>query len=479
MQPKKLGLAKAALPILIMSLILVVGAWASDQRRVREDGTDEKVTVTVLYNFGGQMDDPLYPQRFIAQGRDGNLYATTPYGGALNDGTVYKMTPSGQLTVLYDLVSYNGSTGLMLGTDGNFYGTAVYGGADRYGSVFRITSGGQMEPLYDFTGQDFDDYPDAPPVEGRDGDFYGTTLGGFNGDGGEVYKMTPSGVETSLFRFDRTDGANPADPLIQGTDGNFYGTTNTGGASGRCEQYGCGTVFRVTPDGGFRLLHSFNVKDLDGYYPDAPVVAAADGSLYGTVPNGGRLGGGIIFKITPSGEYTILHNFKYGNGADLDTGLVQAADGYLYGATGAGGKWNKGTIYKISLTGKFSTMYSFDGTVGLGPTSLMQGTDGKFYGTAIEGGTYNYGTVFSVDLGLEAFASLVSTSGKVGKLVEILGQGFTGTTKVSFNGTSAQFNVVSDTYLTARVPAKATSGFVTVVTPGGKLRSNKRFQVME
>jgi uncharacterized repeat protein (TIGR03803 family) len=434
--------------------------------------------VTVLYSFGETSTAPQYPQGVIAQGRDGNLYSTTPYGGSTDDGTVYKITPAGELTVLYELTTCRGASGLTLGTDGSFYGTSTCDG-NGYGSAFRVTPDGKLTTLYDFSGQNYDAYPFAPPIQASDGNFYGTTDGDFVGNGGTVYRMTPSGRETTLFTFDRTDGAGPGDPLIQATDGNFYGTTQQGGASGRCEQYGCGTVFKVTPKGTEAVLHSFNVQNFDCYYPVAPVVEGGDGNLYGTVPYGGPNGYGCVFRISRAGKYAILHSFNLTDG--LNPGpLLLATDGNFYGTTGGGGQSDAGTIYKITPRGKFSVIYSFNGTDGLAPDcALVQHTNGKLYGVTLEGGTYNYGTFFSVDLGLGPFVSLVSASGKVGKLVEVLGQELTGTTGVSFNGASATFKVVSDTYMTATVPKGATTGFVTVATPGGKLKSNKKFRVTQ
>jgi uncharacterized repeat protein (TIGR03803 family) len=474
MQKKFRSQMTVVLAVLTMALALMPGAWAASNKEAGEAG---KMTVTVLYNFGENSQDPQYPQGFIAQGRDGSLYSTTPYGGTTNDGTVYKIAPTGELTVLYELATCRGSSGLTLGTDGNFYGTSTCDG-NGYGSVFGVTPDGKLKTLYDFTGQDFDAYPHAPPVQASDGNFYGTTLGSFVGNGGEVYKMTPSGHKTRLFTFDRTDGANPGDPLIQATDGNFYGTTNTGGASGRCEQYGCGTVFKLTPKGIETILHSFNVQNFDAYYPVAPVIEGSDGELYGTAPRGGPKGHGVVFKISRTGKYAIIHSFDGVDGETPQTGLVLATDGNFYGTTEGGGTSDVGVIFRISPGGRYSVVYSLDDTTGAYPSAaLLQHTNGKLYGFAGEGGTYNYGTFFSVDLGLGPFAELVSSSGQVGKSIGILGQGFTGTTGVSFDGTSAAFKILSDTYMTATVPQGATSGFVSVITPNGTLKSNKQFLV--
>jgi uncharacterized repeat protein (TIGR03803 family) len=482
MQAKKFVLLKTIFLILLATLAFIAPAWASDPGRVREDSTDTKVTVTVLYNFGGKDGDLIYPAGpIVAQGRDGRLYGTTEYGGTYNDGVVFAITPGGDATVLYQVDTNDGSNGLTLGTDGNLYGTTVYGGiGGGYGTVFTVTPTGELTALYDFSGDDYDAYPDAPPIEAADGNFYGTTLGGFNGDGGEVYKMTPSGDEAPLFKFDRTDGANPGDPLIQATDGSFYGTTQSGGASGRCEQYGCGTVFKLTPKGALTVLHSFNVQNFDCYYPAAPLIEGDDGELYGTVPRGGPKGYGCVFRISRTGKYKILHSFSITDGETPQTALVQATDGNFYGTTEGGGKSNVGTVFKITRSGTLSVLHSFDTTTGAYPSAgLIQHTDGKLYGFAGQGGTYNYGTFYSVDIGLQPFASLVSTSGRIGKSIGILGQGMTGTTSVSFNGTSAKFNVVSDSYLRATVPDGATTGFVTVTTPDGGLKSNKKFRVTQ
>jgi uncharacterized repeat protein (TIGR03803 family) len=289
-----------------MAMVLTVSTSAGAQENA------SKIKLTVLYNFGGKKADPKYPQGFIAQGRDGNLYATTPYGGTFRDGTVYRITPEGNLTVLYDLHKGSGFSGLTLGTDGDFYGATVTGGSggnggQGYGTVFKTTSVGKLTTLYDFSGQNYDAYPHAPPIQARDGNFYGTTAGDFNGNGGTVYKMTPSGAESTLFKFDRTDGAAPADPLIQATDSNFYGTTSSGGKSGACGQYGCGTVFRLTPQGHLTVLHNFGAGD--GFYPADPLIQGTDQNFYGTAQYGGPNALGVVFKITPKGKFCPAPHF--------------------------------------------------------------------------------------------------------------------------------------------------------------------------
>src|SRR5262249_49436099 len=150
------------------------------------------------------------------------------------------------------------------------------------------------------------------------------------------------------------------------------------------------------------------------------------------------------------------------------TGVTLGTDGALYGVTANGGTLNGGVLFKITTAGVFTLLHSFCATTGCADafypeTPLVQHTNGKFYGNTSGnslGGAYFY----SLDAGLAPFAKLVTWQGKVGKTVEILGQGFTGTTSVTFNGITATYTVVSDNYLTAVLPAGATTGFVNVAT---------------
>jgi uncharacterized repeat protein (TIGR03803 family) len=163
--------------------------------------------------------------------------------------------------------------------------------------------------------------------------------------------------------------------------------------------------------------------------------------------------------------------------------LVQATNGILYGATQLRGTGHNGTIFEMTPGGNLTTIYSFcaepncaDGST---PYSTpVQATDGILYGTTFIGGTSNEGTVYSLSAGLDPFVETLPGLSRVDRRVIILGNNLTGSTAVSFNGTAATFTVVSDTEITATVPAGATTGFVTVATPGGTLTSNKKFGVV-
>jgi len=435
-------------------------------------------TYTDLYNFDHLQG--MNPVGLLAQGRDGYLYGTTPRGGInkcfvyqryRSCGLVFRITPSGTQKVFYNFHGADGFNpvgGLTLGTDGNFYGTAEYGGPNSwYGTIFKITKRAILTTLYSWTPNDNSEFPEAAPIEGNDGNFYGTTAGG--GGNSSAYKITPSGTFTTFGLLPGGSGS----PLLQATDGNFYGSLEPG------------TVFKMTPEGILTIVYQFD--GVHGLYPNGPVIQGSDGNFYGTTGAGGSNnectnGCGVAFKLTPQGVITVLHNFgdpNYPNdGTGPSAGLAQATDGNFYGTTYSGGTAYNGVIFQITPDGAYSILYNFDGTHGAYPQStLLQHTNGKIYGLTPLGGTHNKGVVYRLDVGLAPFISLVSTLGKIGKTVEVLGQGFTGTTAVSFNGTAATFTVKSDTYLTAAVPAGATTGFVTVTTPSGTLTSNKPFRV--
>jgi uncharacterized repeat protein (TIGR03803 family) len=461
-------------------------------------------TFTTLLDFN--LSDGALPFAGLVQGRDGNFYGTTLTGGAYGSGTAFRITPGGNLALhsfcpgCAEGESLQG--GMVLGTDGNFYGTTTGGGAyGNYGTVFKVTAKGTLTTVYSFCAQTKckdGTAPTAAPVEGSDGNFYGTTYeGGANGNYGTIYKMTPSGQLTTLYSFCYDsyycpDGSYPNAGLVEGSDGNFYGTTEAGGANN-----GYGTVFKVTPTGTLTTLYSFcsqpNCKD--GWRPYGAVFQATDGNFYGTTIWGGINGDydGTLFKMTPNGQLTTLYSFcsqaKCADGQEPYAGLAQGTDGNFYGTTGVGGANSEGTVFQFTPEGALTTLYSFCSesgcTDGAFPEDvLVQGTDGSFYGTTTNGGgdssncTYGCGAVFKLSTGLGPFVSFVRAAGKVGQTGGILGQGFTGTTAVSLNGTPATFAVVSDTFIKATVPAGATTGYVTVTTPTGTLTSNVPFHVI-
>jgi hypothetical protein len=188
--------------------------------------------------------------------------------------------------------------------------------------------------------------------------------------------------------------------------------------------------------------------------------------------------------MTPAGGFTILHSFSETDAMGLFpvAGLVQATDGKFYGVSGS--NTSSGVVFQITSTGTFTVLFNLTNTAGLYPgqnpqVAMYQNTNGTLYGDTYGGGSGGGGVLYSLGMDLRPFVSFVGPlfKGKVGQTIEILGKGLTGASKVSFHGASATFTVVSDTYLTAVVPAAATTGSVTVAAPGGTLTSNKIFRV--
>jgi uncharacterized repeat protein (TIGR03803 family) len=195
---------------------------------------------------------------------------------------------------------------------------------------------------------------------------------------------------------------------------------------------------------------------------------------------GGAFNTGVLFKLSLGGALTVLHDFLNGShdGFYPYSGMLLASDGNIYGTTTAGGTTGCGTLFRVTPEDVYSTIYNFDCVHGQNPESIpIQHTNGKIYSMTAQGGVAGLGVIYSLDLGLAPFVSLVNNWGTVGRTVQILGQGFTGATDVSFNGIPASFTVRSDTFLGATIPAGATTGFITVTTPSGTLTSNKQFIV--
>jgi len=458
---------KLVLGVLLVAVVCVSCAAATFETLIIFNGS----------NGATPVDTPL------VQGIDGNLYGTTLGGGANGAGTVFKMTPAGVLTTLYSFCSLpncaDGSLpygGLVLASDGNFYGTTSQGGSANgvSGTVFQITPAGNLTTLHSFDGSDGAN-PNAPLIQGTDGELYGLTANGGPANSGTFFKITLGGALTTLFNF---SGTYLNGPLVQASDGNFYGTSEAGGANGY------GIIFELTPSGSFSILHSFD--STDGSSPACGLLQALDGDLYGTTYEGGSdnscpNGCGTVFKITLAGALTTLHNFDSTDGSNPIAALIQATDRNFYGTTYGGGTgvgW--GTVFKITKTGKATTLHSFQGSDGAQPYGpVSQDTSGNLYGTATNGtGPAPDGTVFTISTGLKPFVGFVQSSGKVGQTVGILGQGLLSATNVSFGKIKAAFNIQSDTYLTATVPTGAKSGYVTVTTASASLKSNVPFRVL-
>jgi uncharacterized repeat protein (TIGR03803 family) len=457
----------------VACLVLVLCVMAATPSRAQ--------TFTTLTNFNG--DNGSTPWAPIIQGTDGNFYGVTEYGGAYSGGTVFKITPGGGLTNLYNFSNDAFPFGpLVQATDGNFYGTTTAG--NTWGTVFKITKKGKLTTLHTFNGTD-GSTPYAALIQAANGNLYGTTYNGgasnicpYDYGCGTIFKITKKGQLTTLYSFGGPDGENPFAGLLQATDGNFYGTTSKGGTNGY------GTVFKITSKGALTTLHSFEGND--GESPSAGLIQAADGNFYGTASGGGD-GNGTVFKITAAGTLTALYSFEGTNGIGPDSGLIQATDANFYLTTDFGGIAEPncsfdscGMLFELTPGDTLTALYSFDGTDGANPyAGLLQSTNGSFYGTTLAGGTTGSGTIFSLSTGLGPFVETEPISGRLGAKVIILGTDLTGATSVSFNGIQATFKIVSSSEIKTQVPVGATTGTVEVTTPVGTLKSNVAFRVTQ
>jgi uncharacterized repeat protein (TIGR03803 family) len=400
----------------------------------------------------------------LAQGRDGNLYGIGGMDEALS--FIYRLTPAGKVDVLYNFdtnVIQAPRSALTLGSDGDLYGTTGQG-IDGYGTYFKITPSGELTILHSF-GFGEPIWPYGALLRGRDDNFYGMAAVA-SPVSYIVFRATPSGTVTTVCAF---DPSNSPISLIQGRDGNFYGTASQWNQNG--------IVFKLTPAGSMKVLYNF-----DGVHGSKPGALVQGPSLnyFGAAFSGGTTDGGVLFRITPSGALAVLHNFDRNSPSDGygPSSFILASDGNFYGTTMYGGMLGYGVIFRMSRTGNYLVLHHFNKVNGSQPSTLMQHTSGKMYGTTQAGGTYKEGVAFQFDWALKSFVTLESTSGVVGSSVGILGNGLSGTLAVQFNGVPASFSVEQDGYLTATVPDGASTGYVQVTTQGGTSVSRDIFSVI-
>jgi uncharacterized repeat protein (TIGR03803 family) len=341
----------------------------------------------MLYSFAGPPDGA-YPYGGLVRDGKGNLHGTTAGGGIDSDscrifflegcGTVFAVSEKGVETTPYRFVGPpdDGAipyAGLVRDSTGNLYGTTDYGGGMNKGTVFVLTPSGVETSLYTFcsvSGCPDGAFPEGALFRDGKGDLYSTTNdGGSNCPPtgcGTVFELSSTQKETVLHSFGGTDeGSTPHAALIRGPKGYFYGTTYSGGA------YSLGTVFELAKNSknGWvnTLLYSFGGVTGDGSSPSAPLVLDKEGNFYGTTNSGGKLGYGTVFELSPEPSdgcpgssnvgtrwcETVLYSFTGGvDGANPHGGLVLDVQGNLYGATYGGGNSNCsggcGVVFKLS-----------------------------------------------------------------------------------------------------------------------------------
>lgn len=389
--------------------------------------------VTILRQMNGVTDGGAADGELI-KGPDGYLYGLTSTGGTFSYGTIFKISTSGtgftvikHFSVTTDGANPHGH--LTLASDGNFYGITYTGGSTGAGTVFKLTPAGVYSVIHPMNKNTEGGNSFASLTEGIDGNLYGTTYSGGQGGFGTIFKVTKNGELTVLKHLvSATDGSYPRSDLIQAKDGFFYGTCYGGG------QVGNGTIFKVSTTTNFTVVkHLANAAD--GGYPYAGLMQDTDGSFYGVTRSGGSKGGGTVFKLTKTYVYSVVYPLNYsteGNNSSSD--LVKGNDGSLYAMTSLGGSFNQGIIFKTTTAGIFSLLGSFNGSVqGNTPYSaLVKGKDSAYYGTTSAGGAYNAGTIIKICGGITTvlFSFNKAVNGGVPKsnLIQASDGNFYGTT---------------------------------------------------
>ncbi|HEX3653780.1 MAG TPA: choice-of-anchor tandem repeat GloVer-containing protein [Rhizomicrobium sp.] len=364
-------------------------------------GTGERV----LHSFSGS--DGSYPNADLAFDAGSNLYGTASNGGDSNWGTIFKLDPVGNYSVLYSFTGgADGQTpagGVTIDdATGDLYGTATFGGEAANGVIYKLSATGKLTVLHAFDGANDGASPAGTLVRDKVGNFYGAAEFGGTGDDGTIFKLTAKGKLTVLHAFNGSDGIFPQGTLVRDRAGDLYGIAGQGGASG------AGTVYRVAADGTFTLLYAFSGSS-DGGYPVGGLALDKQGNLYGTTQLGGTSGTGVIFELSPKGKETVLYNFTDGSDGAFPQGdLLRDKSGALYGTAESGGIVNCegiscGTVFELAPGGTYKVLYSFlGGDDGAFPYAGLTAKGKKLFGTTyLGGGSHNCmnsscGTVFSV-----------------------------------------------------------------------------------
>jgi uncharacterized repeat protein (TIGR03803 family) len=394
---------KLALSVLMTAILLTANSSAS--------------TFKVVYTFS--FTDGSSPNGDLIHDAAGNLYGTTQFGGKSNRGIVFKLSAKGQQTILYTFTGLSDG-GIPIGrllrdTAGNLYGITSLGGDPTCscGTVFKLATNGSLKVLHNFTGGKDGSQNEGQPELGlvmiSDNLYGAASFGGVSGcDGslgcGVVFKATPAGKETVLYRFDgQANGAFPQD-LISDKAGNLYA-----GTGGSYVHGNAGTIFKMTTAGKLTTLYTFPGGTL-GDSPRWRIIRDTDGAFHGVTQFGGQspcalgaAGCGVAYTLSPAGKETVIHTFGKlaKDGEEPSGGLLEVASSF-YGATFYGGIVNStcslgcGTIYQIG-TGKYSVLHRFTGASdGWLPTGgLTADPAGNVYGTALLGGSGN-GVIFKI-----------------------------------------------------------------------------------
>jgi uncharacterized repeat protein (TIGR03803 family) len=262
-----------------------------------------------------------------------------------------------------------------------------------------ISKAQTLTPLYQFQGSTDGGGPNGV-IRDSAGNLYGTTVAGGETIFGTVFTLDPSGIKTILYNFTGgTDGGEPHGMLVRDANNNLYGTTEFGGnLNVQCAgMQGCGVIFKINPSGQETVLYRFTGQE-DGGQPLAGLKMDSSGNLYGTTAGGGKsgcqyvaVGCGVVFKIVSKKHFSVLYSFSGGvDGGMPEPRLVLDSSGNIYGSTTGVGAGSQGTIFKLDSTGNETVLLTFAGTNGSQPYgALAIDVHGNLYGTTYGGGNLN------------------------------------------------------------------------------------------
>ncbi|HET6246261.1 MAG TPA: choice-of-anchor tandem repeat GloVer-containing protein [Tepidisphaeraceae bacterium] len=368
-------------------------------------------SITTLVNFNGSNGSSPFSQ--LVLDHQGNLVGTTAFGGTSSDGTVFRLAlASNTLTTLYSFTTVGEyfNSGVVLDAAGDIFGSGLQGGANGDGYVFEIPAGStSLTTLASFTGANGSN-PQGNIAIDASGDLFGTTQQGGTPNNGTLFKIAAGTSSiTTLATFPNAIGSNPNGVTLD-SKGDLFGTTLYGGANND------GAVFEL-PQGSSTLTALAVFNGTNGASADAPVIADANGNVFGTTQTGGINNDGEVFEIAAgSSSISIIASFTGTVGGNPYGSVTFDSSGNLFGTTYGGGTSNDGTIFEVAPgSASATTIASFNGSNGRYPTAALSiDAAGNLFGDTSGGGTNNDGTVFEIVHGTAAIVTLASFSGTNG-----------------------------------------------------------------
>jgi uncharacterized repeat protein (TIGR03803 family) len=368
-------------------------------------------TYQTLYSFTGGSDGAR-PRSGLVMDAAGNLYGTTPMGGTSNLGTLFRLAPDGTFTLLHGFAGGRDgavptAAALTLDSHGTIYGMTEQGGVANGGTAYRFRNG-KITILHSFGVGEDSYWPQSGLLMQPDGSLVGTASAG-GGAGcpyygcGTIFRLAPDGTETILHAFagDSSDGAGPTGTPVRDRMGNLYGTTWTGGGHNE------GTVYKVAPDGTESILYNFADT---ASYPYQGLAIDRRGNLFGTTVRTFNEFAGTVFEIDARGRESNVLSFLNGPGYGTGlTGLLTDRRGNLYGTLAEGGgnqtgdctdAGGCGAFFVITPDRQITVLHGFGGTDGEIPYgSVITDGRGNFFGTTMSDGRNNDGTIFRISMG--------------------------------------------------------------------------------